>query len=142
MSDARDLAWFLRDLMQGRVYRDTATLAAMTGNIGNQGGHVAGGAGRMELGALATAFDVPEKRNPKIHMNEIWDALLTGKSGGYPADIKLVYIVGCNLLNQFLNTNKGVSALNVPEFIVIQYLLLPKSESPAGSDLRNGPSVS
>jgi len=31
VSDARDLAWFLRDLMQGRVFRDTATLAAMTG---------------------------------------------------------------------------------------------------------------
>ena len=107
-----------------QYHRAAMILAAMTGNIGIRGGNVAGGAGRMQLGALVTSFGVPERPNPQIHMSEIYDSLLTGKSGGYPADIKLVYIVGCNLLNQFSNVNKGVRALKVPEFIVVHELFM------------------
>ena len=87
------------------------TLAAMTANIGIKGGHVAGGTGHMELGSLAEPFEVPCQTNPKIHMTKIYDALLKGKAGGFQADIKLVYIVGCNLLNQFQNSWR-LTALN------------------------------
>jgi anaerobic dimethyl sulfoxide reductase subunit A len=96
----------------------------MTANIGITGGHVAGGTGYMGLGAVARPFSVPRRLNPSIHMTKIYDALLEGKKGGFPADIKLVYIVGCNLLNQFLNVNKGVQALTCPEFIVVHDLFM------------------
>ncbi|CAB1060457.1 Anaerobic dimethyl sulfoxide reductase chain A (EC, molybdopterin-binding domain [Olavius sp. associated proteobacterium Delta 1] len=107
-----------------QFHRAAMTLAAMTANIGITGGYVAGGTGSMELGSVANPFDEPRQRNPKIHMTRIYDALLRGKDGGYPTDIKLVYIVGCNLLNQFQNVNKGVQALKRPEIIVVHDLFM------------------
>jgi len=96
----------------------------MTGNIGIKGGHVSGGTGVMNRGILKETLPIPVGPNPEVHITNVYDAMLRGKSGGYSSDVKLLYIVGSNLLNQYLNTNKGVRALNVPEFIVAHELFL------------------
>ncbi len=55
----------------------------------------------------------------RVHSHEYYDAILQGKKGGYPADLKMAYICGTNRLNQYGNVNKGIKALKSLEFIVI-----------------------
>jgi anaerobic dimethyl sulfoxide reductase subunit A len=55
----------------------------------------------------------------RIHQANVWDAILEGKKGGYPADLKMAYIVASNCLNQYPNANKGAEALRSLEFVVV-----------------------
>ncbi len=107
-----------------QFHRAAITLAAMTANIGIKGGYISGGSNIVELGELAKSLPVPKQDNPTVHVADIYDAFMQGKSGGWPADFKMLYIVGCNMLNQFQNINKGVKALKIPEFIVIHELFM------------------
>ena len=55
----------------------------------------------------------------RIHQSKIWDAILRGREGGYPADLKMAYIVASNCLNQYPNSNRGAQALKSLEFVVV-----------------------
>ena len=129
-----------------QYHRAASVLSAMSGNIGTTGGYTAGGVGRVPIGFLKEVLPVPGELSPKIHISDLYNALIQGKAGGYPSDIRLLYIVGCNLLNQFLNVNKGIEALKKPEFIVIHErfmtptarfadLVLPVTTSMEGEDI-------
>ena len=107
-----------------QYHRAASVLAAMTGNIGVRGGHVSGGADRMSKGVLAGSFPIPKVKPSLVHITEVYDALMQGKSGGFARDIKMLYVIGSNLLNQFLNLNKGIQALRKPEFIVVHEMFL------------------
>ena len=129
-----------------QYHRMGSVLSAMSGNIGITGGYAAGGVGRVPMGFLKEVLPVPGDLTPRVHISDIYKALIEGKSGGYPCDVKLLYIVGCNLLNQFLNVNKGIEALKRPEFIVVHErfmtataryadLVLPVTTSMEGDDI-------
>jgi anaerobic dimethyl sulfoxide reductase subunit A len=55
----------------------------------------------------------------RIHQCKIWDAVLRGREGGYPTDLKMAYIVASNCLNQYPNSNLGARALQSLEFVVV-----------------------
>ena len=113
-----------------QFHRAASTLAAITGNIGIQGGDPAGfGLSPVGLQPLAsvgllkgsTPGNLPKGNTPKkgVHITKAWDAILKGKVGGYESDIKMVYITNGNPVNQFMNTNKAVEALKKVEFVVV-----------------------
>lgn len=55
----------------------------------------------------------------QFNSTQISDAILKGKTGGYPADYKLLYQVDTSYPNQYLNVNKSVRALKTLEFHVV-----------------------
>jgi anaerobic dimethyl sulfoxide reductase subunit A len=107
-----------------QFHRATAVLAAITGNWGVPGGYASGGADIVPNGLILSGIPVPKIKHNRVHVTKVYDAILKGKSGEYPADCKLLYIVGSNMLNQYPNLNKGLKAFNVPEFIVVHDLFM------------------
>jgi anaerobic dimethyl sulfoxide reductase subunit A len=129
-----------------QFHRAAATLSAMTGNVGNSGGNAAGystiggrgpffnlgprpasrmknsvnpvevKAGRRPLGEFASLGGPSSARLSRFHLA---DAILNGKRGGYPSDIKLLYVMTCNYLNQCSDINRIAQALESLEFIVV-----------------------
>ncbi len=120
--------------------RAANVLPAITGNIGIPGG-CAAGFGRayssraragprrprnlVEEGASIRKDSLYKLRggtnpfNARIHNSKIADAILRGRAGGYPADIKMAYVAGGNFINQGPNTNRTVEAFKSLEFIVV-----------------------
>ena len=68
---------------------------------------------------MGSSLDPALKSRRRVLQGKIYDAILQGKAGGYPSDIKMVWVNCGNTLNQFPNTNKGVRAFKQLEFIVV-----------------------
>ncbi|MFX0021878.1 MAG: molybdopterin-dependent oxidoreductase [Candidatus Hermodarchaeota archaeon] len=130
----------------GELYNRCAmTLTAMTGNVGKHGGSAAGGLMGIPYGHMFFASRIPPPyRNPvesglksvrgsldlqlrfqaRCHTNKIFDAILKGKEGGYPFDVKFAWFVNNNFLNQLGNANKSAEALKNLDYMVVADLWL------------------
>lgn len=111
--------WSLQRTAYGeQPVRLAITLAAMTGNIGIPGGSTGGA--DYSLTPSLPGLPVPPLPDPAARVPVyVWaDLILQGKSGGFPSDIKAVYMVGGNLLNQGANLHKNIAALKQVKFIV------------------------
>jgi len=133
-----------RSAMGEQYNRCAMTLTAMTGNVGRRGGSAAGGLMGIPIGHMFRSSGIPGMRNPveaggpsirgtldlqlrlvrRVHINRMFDAILEGEAGGYPADIKMAWCVAGNPLNQLGNTNKAARALKTLEFFVVSDLFV------------------
>ncbi len=131
-----------RSAMGEQYNRCAATLCAMTGNVGRPGGSAGGGLMGIPVGHMFRMSAIPPGKNPfeldgpnvkgtldirlrvakRIHINTLWDAILEGKAGGYPSDIKMMWSVCNNYVNQIGNSNKADKALKKLEFIAVNEL--------------------
>jgi len=73
---------------------------------------------------MGSSLDPDFKSRRRILQAKLYDAILEGKAGGYPSDIKMVWVNCANTLNQLPNTNKGVRAFKKLEFIVVSEQLM------------------
>jgi anaerobic dimethyl sulfoxide reductase subunit A len=127
---------------RGEQYSRAANvLTAITGNIGINGGYASGfmrayssrettsgtygSRNPVENGAPPRKNSLYKLRggtNPnsaRIHSAKIFDAMVRGRAGGYPADLKMAYVVASNFINQHPNTRRGVAAFKALEFVVV-----------------------
>jgi anaerobic dimethyl sulfoxide reductase subunit A len=133
-----------------QFHRSASTIQAMTGNIGIHGGsasctHYSFGLGGWKISGIPLCEDLPlggfqhygeikreyqkssRKKGPKVNYikaGEWSEAVLKGKKGGYASDVKMIYVVGHNLINQNMNTNKGVLALKSVESVIVHELFM------------------
>ncbi|MEE8470228.1 MAG: molybdopterin-dependent oxidoreductase [Dehalococcoidia bacterium] len=126
-----------------QYHRAAFVLAAMTANIGIHGGsagsEITQRGERPPMGpAMKTGGNPIDASSPRrldalpsviskgpglavrLHNNEVWNAILGGRAGGYYSDYKMLYMANTNYLNQYPNVNKAIQALKSLEFIAIQ----------------------
>jgi len=99
--------------------RMAMVLQAATGNIGKLGGASGGctwdGLPSPECGEIGTKSNPTQSSIPEY----IWpDAILKGKEGGFPSEIKAIYNVGGNYLSQGSDIHKNIRAFKKVEFSV------------------------
>jgi anaerobic dimethyl sulfoxide reductase subunit A len=108
-----------RTLGGEETYRFTIALQAATGNIGLLGGSSGGEFKGMLPIPYFPQLPVPATEAfVKIPIYTWPDVVLEGKAGGYPADIKAIYNVGTNYINQGSDIKKNIRAFEKADFIV------------------------
>ena len=100
-------------------------LQVATGNLGRLGGS---SGGRTWGGLPGPRFEgIPVPPNPvdaSIAENDWADAVLKGRAGGYPADIRAAVNVGGNYVAQAADVHKSIRAMEALEFSVCHDLFL------------------
>ena len=102
-----------------QFHRAAYALAAMTGNVGVSGGNSGTSNGATGLSGIMSLPAGPNPAAARVASPLLADLLARGNSGGYPAEIKLIYSAAGDLFNQLPNVAKTVVAVEQLEFIVV-----------------------
>jgi anaerobic dimethyl sulfoxide reductase subunit A len=105
-------------------YRLAVVLQLATGNFGRPGGST-GAINAMLPGPHVGRLPVPWVDQVPVVPTVRWpDAILEGRAGGYPSDIRAAYCLGSNLLNQGADIRKSMAAFRALEFAVSHEVFL------------------
>ena len=101
-----------------QFHRAAYALATITGNVGVPGGNSGSSNGSRPHGLKRlTAGKNPA--NARVASPLLADLLARGRSGGYPADIRMLYSACGDLVNQCGNVRKTIDAMPQLEFVVV-----------------------
>jgi anaerobic dimethyl sulfoxide reductase subunit A len=107
--------------------RMAVALQVATGNFGKLGGSSGALAwGRLPAPKCGALIAQIRKKHPAIPVYRWPDAVLEGKAGGYPTDIRAIYSIGGDYLVQGSDIRKNIRAFERVEFSVCHdYFLTP-----------------
>lgn len=99
--------------------RMAVVLQAVTGNIGRAGGSSGGNIWGRLPGPRCGKIPKQERDDAITVEEYLWaEAVLRGRSGGFPADISAIYSVGGNYLNQGSDIKKNMAAFEKTEWVI------------------------
>jgi molybdopterin guanine dinucleotide-containing S/N-oxide reductase-like protein len=106
------------------TYRLGVALQVASGNFGRLGGSCGGLNNRLPTPRVGELSISESPNMPGIPVLRWPDAVLEGRSGGYPSDIHAIYSAGGNYLNQGSDIRKNIRAFIKSEFNVCHELFL------------------
>jgi anaerobic dimethyl sulfoxide reductase subunit A len=108
-------------------YRLSAALQLASGSFGLMGGSTGSINNRLPKPRVGAIPDLARGDEASVPVLRWPDAILEGREGGYPGDIKAAYLSGCNFANQGADSGKSRRALLSLEFSLCHELFLTPS---------------
>lgn len=108
-------------------FRLSVALQVATGNLGVAGGSSGSLNNRLpspRLGSLPGLPAATGQPSPTVPVTCWPDAILEGRRGGHPCDISAAYVAGFNAVNQGVDCQKSIRAIEALEFSVCNEMFM------------------
>jgi len=99
-------------------YRLAVALQIATGNFGQRGGSTGSMNNLLPTPRVGSLPIPPAPERAVVPVVRWPDAVLEGRSGGYPSELHAVYNLGCNSINQGSDIHKNMAAFEKLDFAV------------------------
>ncbi len=106
------------------TYRLSAALQIATANFGVMGGSTGSINSRLPAPRVGSLPIQRRPHTPSLPILRWPDAVLQGRSGGYPSDLHAIYALGGNFVNQGADVHKNCAAFGAVDFAVTHEMFL------------------